>query len=382
MAVYNEKNKKKWTKDGRHWYYIVHYTDAKGRKRERYSKMFIDRKTAEREELKFKTKVSNPLLVKFNVVADEYFDYLSKSKKSSTVYTYLTAYSKNIKPYFESFYINDINVHTINDWKEQVEKNGFKTNYLNKLLDILRGIFEFGIKNYDLDSNPAYISGRFEKAKEEVIDDKEKIRYITYDEFNKFISVIDDTTWKTFFMFLYYTGMRIGEVQALNWNDIDFNTNQINVNKTLNTKVMDIEYKITSTKNYLNRKVEMNKTLIEQMKLYKNECMKYADFNDNWFVFGCSRFLPSTTINRYKDYYFKLSGVKRITIHEFRHSHVSLLINEYVKVSKEKNMKIDTAKFFLMMSSRMGHSVEVMHRTYMHLFPSVQDEVVDLLNNL
>ena len=64
-------------------------------------------------------------------------------------------------------------------------------------------------------------------------------------------------------------------------------------------------------------------------------------------------------------------------MHEFRHSHVSLLANEYLKSGQT-----DTAKFFVMMSNRMGHSIQVMQDTYMHLFPSVQDEIVDLLDNL
>ena len=122
----------------------------------------------------------------------------------------------------------------------------------------------------------------------------------------------------------------------------------------------------------------LNTSLIE----YKNEICKFKDFSENWYVFGNTRFLPETTINRYKSIYFKKSGIKEITNHEFRHSHVSLLINEYIKTSKEKNMKIDTAKFFLIMSNRMGHSIKVMQETYMHLFPTIQDEIVDLLDNL
>ena len=65
--------------------------------------------------------------------------------------------------------------------------------------------------------------------------------------------------WKTFFIFLYYTGMRKGEVQALTWNDINFNTNEIIVNKTLSVKTKNSNYKITSTKNYLNRRIKMSK---------------------------------------------------------------------------------------------------------------------------
>ena len=66
-----------------------------------------------------------------------------------------------------------------------------------------------------------------------------------------------------------------------------------------------------------------------------------------------------------------------ITIHEFRHSHVSICINEYLKSGET-----DSTKFFLMMSQRMGHSLRVMQEVYMHLFPSVQNEIVDLLDNL
>lgn len=261
-------------------------------------------------------------------------------------------------------------------------KKNFKINYLDKLYNILIYIYDYAIRNYSLENNLIAISGRFQKVNEEVIADEQKIRYITYEEFNQFISVINDDMWKTFFTFLYYTGMRKGEVQALTWNDINFNTNEIIVNKTLSVKTKNSNYKITSTKNYLNRRIKMSKTLRETLLQYKNICHQYSDFKENWFVFGNSRFLPQTSIDRYKKEYFKASDVHKITIHEFRHSHVSLLINEYIKTSKEKNMKVDTSKFFLMMSNRMGHSIDVMQKTYMHLFPTIQDEVVDLLDNL
>lgn len=84
-------------------------------------------------------------------------------------------------------------------------------------------------------------------------------------------------------------------------------------------------------------------------------------------------------MNKYRKIYFKEAGLEKrlITIHEFRHSHVSLCINEYIKSGQS-----DSTKFFLMMSQRMGHSLRVMQETYMHLFPSVQDNIVSLLDNL
>lgn len=376
MAVYNEKDKNKWTKDGRHWYFTCYYTNIQGNKKQYKSKMFLTKQEAEKEELLFLAKRDNPTLVKFDIISLDYFKYMYSSRKESTIYSYEYAFKKNIEPYFSDFYINNINIQLINHWKAETRKKGYKLAYLNKLYVILKEIFDYAIRNYNLESNVVQLSGRFEHVNDEVVSDEDKLRYITHDDFNKFISCIEDITWKTFFIFLYYTGMRKGEIQALTWNDINFNSNEVIVNKTLSVKTREL-YKITSTKNYINRKIKISKTLREQLLLYKDYCKQYSDFKESWFVFGCTRFMPQTTIDNKKHHYFKLSGVKEITIHEFRHSHVSLLINEYVKSGQT-----DTTKFFLMLSNRMGHSIKVMQETYMHLFPTIQNEIVDLLDNL
>lgn len=373
MAIYKSKTS---TKDGRQWYFMTYKKDFDGINKKYKSKKYMTKTEAKEEERLFLMKRDNPLTKPFTLVANDYFKEMYSIRKESTVYSYENNYKKNIESYFKNFNITDINVSIINNWKLEMHKKGFKLSYLNKLYDILKSIFDFAMRNYGLSINPIVISGRFQCKNDEVITDEEKIRYITYEQFNQLISFVDDIVWKTFFIFLYYTGMRKGEIQALNWNDIDFKNREIIVNKTLSVKTKD-SYKITSTKNYINRKIKMNKTLYEQLILYKNEIMKYSDFNNNWFVFGCGRFMPQTTIDRKKHYYFQLSGVKEITIHEFRHSHVSLLINEYIKSGQT-----DTTKFFLMMSNRMGHSIGVMQKTYMHLFPTIQNEIVDILNNL
>lgn len=378
MAIYNETDKSKWTKDGRHWYFRMSYKDVNGKWKSYRSKKYFDRPTAEEEERNFKAKLTNPVFVKFYVVGDEYIDNLYKIKKESTAYTYEMDYKAKIKPYFGDLYIKSINTYAVKKWREEMDSRGYSLRYLNKLYGILVNILDYAMKNYDLSNNVARQFGPFQKVNDDVVRDEEKIRYITYDEFKKFISVADDDMYKTFFYTLYLTGMRKGELQALTWKDIDFKNNEIIVNKTLSTKTKKDDYKITATKTYVNRKIKMSSTLKEVLKQYKEKVKRYKDFKEDWFIFGNTRFLPQTSIDRVKHKYFELSGQPEITIHEFRHSHVSLLINEYIK----KNSTIDTAKFFLMLANRMGHSIETMQRVYMHLFPTVQDEVVDILDNL
>lgn len=368
MAVYKDNNK---TKDGRCWYFSC-YKDNKKYK----SKRFLTKQEAKEEEALFLLKRDNPSRKKFSIVALDYFDKISNIRKVSTVYSYKKDYNNHIKPFFDDLDINSINTQIIRKWSLEMAKKGLSVNYMNKIYNILCNIFNFAMKNYNLASNPAKMYGCFESKNDKVIKDEEKIRYITLEDFNKFISVIDNITWKTFFTFAYYTGCRRGEIQALKWNDINFNNNTISINKTLYEEIKG-EPQITSTKNNLNRKIKMSKTLIDQLNIYKEEMQLYDDFNNNWYVFGNTRFLPKTTIDRNKHKYFQLSDVKEITMHEFRHSHVSLLINEYIKSGQT-----DTAKFFLMMSDRMGHTIQVMQETYLHFFPTMQDEIVDLLDNL
>jgi len=381
MAVYQDfknendrkNNKPIKTKYGRSWYFKV-YKNGKQYK----SKKYLRRKDAENEEALFILKRDLPYNKPFELVADDYFNYLDKRKKESTLFTYKRDYNNHIKPFFEKMNISSIGVQNIREWAEKLEKKGLSVKYMNKIHIVLNNIFNFAIKFYGLEVNPSKAFGTFEEKNDKVIKDSEKIKYITLDQFNQLISIIEEPLWKTFFIFAYYTGCRKGEIQALTWKDISFEKNEISINKTLSVKSTS-DYKITSTKNALNRKIKMSRTLKETLLNYKKEVIKYSDFKESWFVFGNSRFLPQTTIDNNKHKYFKLSGLKEeeITMHEFRHSHVSLLINEYIKSGQT-----DTAKFFLMVANRMGHSIQVMQDIYLHLFPTIQDEIVDILDNL
>lgn len=356
------------TKDGRCWYF------RKSKNGVQYnSKKYMTKEECSKAESKFILKNDNPINKRFDLIAEEYFNSITYLKKS-TIETYKQAYNKHIYPYFKSSYINQVNNQDIRNWTEKVQKN-YNTRYLNKIYSILKSIFDYAVKYYDLQYNPVITKGNF-KSKQKIVKDEEKLRYITKEEFDKFINVVDDPLWHSFFITLYYTGCRKGELLALTWNDIDFNKNEISINKTLYTKIKE-GATITPTKNYLNRKIKMSKTLKEELITHYNNQKQYTDFNKDWFVFGGSMYLKPTTIDRYKHKYFEESGVHEISIHEFRHSHVSLLINEYIKSGQT-----DTSKFFVMMSVRMGHSINVMQKYYLHMFPSVQDEIVDLLDNL
>ena len=359
------------TKDGRMYYF------RKSKNGEQYnSKKYLTKEECEKAESKFILKNDDPINKRFDIVAEEYLEDIKKKRKESTFYSYRLDYKRNIYPYFKNSYINQLAIKDIKKWYEIIDNKNICLKYKNNLYSIFKGIYDYAIKNYNIEKNLIYQLGRFQAKQTAIIKDEEKLRYIIKEQFDTFIKVVDIPVWHCFFTTLYYTGARKGEVQALTWNDINWSNKEISINKTLSIKT-DLDYIITPTKTYKNRKIKMSKTLYEELYSYYLNQKSYTDFRENWFVFNGTTYLKSTTIDRYKHNYFELSGVPEITIHEFRHSHVSLLINEYLKSGQT-----DTSKFFVMMSNRMGHTIGVMQKTYMHLFPSVQDEIVDLLDNL
>lgn len=376
MSVFKDKEK---TKDGRQWRFKVYYHNEDGKLKPYTSKRYLLKKEAEAAERVFKLNRDVPVKKRFDVVADDYFKDAYIRLKESTVNTYYSQYKNNILPYFKNKFIDEINVSDIENWKNKLIDRKIKTSTCNEYYVVFKEIFTYANRKFELNYNPVSLSGRFKRRNNEVIKTEEKLRYITYEEYCKLIEVIHDDLYHCLFLTFYFAGMREGEMQALTWNDIDFNRKVVIVNKTLSTNTKEGIYKITNTKNCLNREISMSKILYEELKRYKEVVMKYDDFSSDWFVFGNGDFLSTYLMNKYRKIYFKEAGLEKrlITIHEFRHSHVSLCINEYIKSGQS-----DSTKFFLMMSQRMGHSLRVMQETYMHLFPSVQDNIVSLLDNL
>lgn len=360
--VYKDTHK---TKDGRCWYFRVQINNVPYK-----SKRYLTKEEAKKEEAIYRLNHKSTNHTLFSVVADAYFENLKTYCKYSTIYTYMKDYNKHIYPYFSQKDIFSINILDYNLWCENMSKNGFTAKYLNKINSLLKNIFQFAVVNYDLPSNPVVKTFK-EKSK---IQTESKLRYITKEEFDKFISVVDDDMYKLFFEILFYTGARKGELLCLTWNDIDLDRKVIRINKTL--------YKIhdnapTTNKTNQVREIYLNDSLVQNIAIYKANRMSFKDFSNEWFVFGDIKTLSTTQIERKKHLYFEKSGVKEITIHEFRHSHVSNMVSLYLKSGNT-----DSTKFFIMMSQRLGHSIEVMQRTYMHLFPNTQDDIVNMLNKL
>ena len=199
---------------------------------------------------------------------------------------------------------------------------------------------------------------------------KKEMLFWTYDEFNKFISIVDDSMYKVFFEILYFCGLRRGEIQALTWNDINFTKGTITINKTLTSKIKGQKYVIFPPKTKSsNRTIPIPKNALKGLKMLYKEYSILDGFTNKCFVFGTFKPLADTSIERKKNKWCDIAEIKRIRIHDFRHSCASLLINNGANIT--------------VVSKYLGHSdISMTLNRYSHMYDSKLEEVINLIENI
>lgn len=240
--------------------------------------------------------------------------------KESTQYEKTKLFAKYITPYFKGKDIRSIDKRTVAEWQDSLwaaNRNGktFSNAYVTKLRTICQRFFKWCTERYDI-INP-FQNLSMPKRRET----RKELDFYEVEEFTKLIKVIDDTLWRTVFMFLFYTGCRVGEMQALSENDIT--PQGVVINKTYSKKTLDgSPYKITETKNYKNRIVPIPSVLSSALADYLK--WKHGNKISPTFLFGGEKPLALQSIRNHFDRYTAAAEVKRIRIHGFRHSYVSM----------------------------------------------------------
>ena len=214
-------------------------------------------------------------------------------------------------------------------------------------------IFNHAVKFYDLPSNPARKAGNMGKEK------SREMLFWTQAEYKAFSEAMMDKPMSFYaFEVLYWGGLRLGEMLALTPKDIDFKRNIIRINKSYQ-RIKGEDY-ITEPKTPNSvRNVQMPDFLAEELKDYIDSLYGITE-NDRIFPLTKS-YLHHEMLRGCAE-----SGVKRIRIHDLRHSHVSLLI--------------DMGFSAVAIANRVGHeSIDITYR-YAHLFPTTQQAIADKLN--
>lgn len=293
----------------------------------------------------------------FEEAYEEYLIYARKQHKKESFNSTTSIFRSRIIPFFNNKLLFDLTKKDVLEWTYEIEKNNFSNNYNRNCYYALFNFFEYCVEYLDFPNNYLKEIGMFRKKHEE-----NKSDFYTLKEFNKFINYVDNEIYKQFFTFMFFTGTRPGETFALQFKDI--RGDYISINKTLTShNGREFDYPKSSSSV---RMIKLDKKLKKDLLDLKKQ---YDGWNQDYFIFGGSKPLAPTTVNRYKLQACQKANLRPITLHQFRHSHATLLVNNNILINE--------------VSRRLGHSnVSITLNTYVHTDLSQEKRVYNTLNSM
>lgn len=187
-------------------------------------------------------------------------------------------------------------------------KKDYANSYIDKMYEMLGSIFKEAMKRDIIVKNPLLNVIKPKSSKK----DKE-VEALTIDEQKAFVSKLKNEQYKNIFLIALHTGMRIGEILALQPNDIDFNNKLINIDNTLtknkNGKVIVGE----TTKTYEStRKIPI--TIILEPILKDSIANYIPNKNNLLFCHSSGSVIAPSTINTQFKKICKNAEIKVITV--------------------------------------------------------------------
>lgn len=366
-------------KDGKN-YYTVHIYLGKdeitGKDRYTTRRGFKTKKEALLCEAKIKTEIAtngllNTEVTTFKEIYELWYEGYQHTIKESTllvnqhIFDLLLAKLENMQlkkltlPYCQKI---------INNYSKK-----FSLAVLKKIKIYGSMILDYAVKMKVIYSNPMKDVLLPKKKDDIASDDKDK--YYSKEELKQFLELVEseqDIKLTAMFRVLAYTGIRKGELQALNWDDIDFTNNMITVNKTL---ALNTEKKVvvqTPKSKSSIRSISIDEQTANILKRWK------AKQRELFFSVGTrvKKHQPCFTEEVTNSYLYlnfmndklrkicKKHKFKEIKIHGFRHTHCSLLFESGFTIQEVQD--------------RLGHSdLKTTMSIYAHVTEKQRDKMAD-----
>ena len=327
------------------------------------------KKDAEVELAKFVTEVQNGLVIdgkslKFSEFTEIWKrDYGSKELAPSTYKRYCRMLETRLLPYFGHFYINKIKPTDIMKFYDLLEKdtqlvrkkgnNGSKTKKPlsgKTILEhhrLLRAMLHKAVYWQLIVANPAerVQPPKARKPKRKSYDDEQTKILLE----NLELLSSEDTKYKVAIMLTVFTGVRLGELMGLEWQDVDFKNGIISINRSSQyLSDMGVFTKVPKTESSI-REIAIPEfiiSLLEEYKLwYEEQKSVYGELwtnSDRLFVQADGKPMHPSTISKWFVKYVGQIGLPVINFHGLRHTNASLLVAQNIDIA--------------VISARLGHA--------------------------
>ena len=341
------------------WKVYIRYKDWQGENQIHTKRGFATKREALEYEREFLLKKTKDVNMGFPQFVEIYMEDMKPRLKLNTFLTKKHIIQSKIIPYFKNKSLAEITATDIIQWQNKLlsmrdENNRpYSQTYLRTVQNQLSAIFNHACRFYGLANNPSKQAGKMGKAK------SKEMLFWTKEEYLKFSEVIKDKPISYYaFEMLYWTGIREGELLALERGDVNLETRKLTINKSYQ-RLEGEDYIATPKTEKSNRVIELPEFLCEELEDYFRMLYK-CDEKTRLFT------ISKSYLHREMDRGAKLAGVKRIRIHDLRHSHVAHCI--------------ELGFSPVAIAERMGHEGINITYNYAHLYPSTQKILAEKLN--
>lgn len=366
---------------------IVEYSNSKGKLYRFRVYAGIDETTGKKKYIKrsgFKTKAqAKKELVKleYELANGDYFQPVEMQTfrdvynlwieqyrltvKESTLNITLKLFSCHILPLLGSYRVDKLNLaicqRAVNQWYK-ARPASFK-----RLITYSSLVLEYARKLGLTDKDPFKDVTRPKEIK------SDRRNFFELDQLKQFLTLAEKKSLKHFTLFrlLAYSGMRIGELLALTWDDVDFSDNAISINKTQARGINDC-FKVQTPKTRSSiRKLDMDLETMQILRRWKVQQASYLlklginAMSKDQLCFSSlqNELLSPAIVSRWLSVISKDTDLPKITLHGFRHTHATLLLSAGASVKE--------------VQTRLGHSkVQTTLDIYTHLTRQDQKDTI------
>lgn len=339
--------------------YTARFTDKLGRRKQKYFKKLQECRNWIAEAA-FQDEHGN-IAAWENMTVDAWFEYWLKEIKGKNIRTntikgYQDRYKNSIKENIGQMILSEVKpMHCQNVLNKMVGK--YKTSTIGNVRGVMFGFFQAAVENEVIPANPVRRSVRIPSEG----GTKER-RVLSIDEQRRFLEAAKRSPHYNQYAFILQTGLRLGELTALRWEDIDFKNRIMSVSRSMNYLKSD-RIELGETKSRAGRrKIPLTDEAIFILREQKKKSlipspesnviqMRFADL-----VFSNPRGMPirGTIYNSSLLTAARRAGIERLSMHTLRHTFATRCI--------EAGMKPKTLQMIL------GHSkISMTMDLYVHV---------------
>ncbi len=366
-------------KDGLQQYRVrINYTDVSGTARqvERTAYGLQEAQMLEMQLLsEYKeTKKSPTARMTIEDLYHEYEKYHANETRATTHATAIKVLKLRVLPFLSGTRLDKLTQPVVAKWKNSISALPLATSTKKTAYKAFSALLNYAVKMEYISKNPLSALGNFRDT-DSFSKPADSLHYYSAEQYLKYISqakakasTVIDWGYYVFFSIAFYTGARKGEINALKWSDI--NDNILHIRRSISQKLKggDVETPPKNKSSYRNLQIPqpLMKILAEHKERQRES---HRAFCDDFRICGGEKPLRDTSIENKNKAFSSAAGLPHIRIHDFRHTHASLLVNEGINIQE--------------IARRLGHSdVQMTWSVYSHLYPREEERAVAILDKI